>query len=105
MPDLTNAANVIALRAAMPQHVSHSDRPAPCPDSTPASLAARSPEKHFVPFETLWDVNDVAEFLKCSRSWVYKAAENGTLPCLRYGNLLRFDRVAVHLYGQRKGTA
>jgi len=31
--------------------------------------------------QTLWDVRDVAEYLKASVSWVYKAAERGDLPC------------------------
>jgi len=39
----------------------------------------------------LWDANDVARFLKVSRSWVYHRAEGGRLPCIRVGGLLRFD--------------
>src|SRR4051794_8472710 len=35
--------------------------------------------------EALWDVRDVARFLKASVSWVYKAAERGELPCIRVG--------------------
>jgi excisionase family DNA binding protein len=45
--------------------------------------------------QTLWDVRDVARFLKASVSWVYKAAERGDLPCIRIGGLLRFDAGAV----------
>ena len=45
--------------------------------------------------QTLWDVRDVARFLKASVSWVYKAAERGELPCVRIGGLLRFDAQAV----------
>jgi excisionase family DNA binding protein len=41
--------------------------------------------------EALWDANDVARYLKVSRSWVYQRAEAGLLPCLRVGGLLRFD--------------
>jgi excisionase family DNA binding protein len=40
---------------------------------------------------TLWDANDVASFLKVSRSWVYHRAESGELPHLRVGGLLRFE--------------
>jgi excisionase family DNA binding protein len=39
----------------------------------------------------LWDVNDVAQFLSVSRSWIYQRAEQGLLPHLRVGNLLRFE--------------
>ena len=45
--------------------------------------------------QTLWDVRDVARYLKASVSWVYKAAERGELPCVRIGGLLRFDAQAV----------
>ena len=38
-----------------------------------------------------WDANDVANFLKASRSWVYQQAEAGKLPCVRFVGLLRFD--------------
>ena len=37
--------------------------------------------------QTLWDVRDVAQYLKASVSWVYKAAERGELPCVRIGGL------------------
>ena len=36
----------------------------------------------------LWDANDVARYLKASRSWVYHQAEAGRLPHLRIGGLL-----------------
>ena len=44
---------------------------------------------------TLWDANDVAAYLKVSRSWVYHRAEAGLLPCIRVGGLLRFDPDAI----------
>jgi excisionase family DNA binding protein len=43
----------------------------------------------------LWDANDVAEYLKVSRSWVYHRAEAGQLPHVRVGGLLRFDPAAI----------
>ena len=49
---------------------------------------------------TLWDAQDVARFLKVSRSWVYHRAEAGDLPCLRIGGMLRFDPHAVHAFAQ-----
>lgn len=45
---------------------------------------------------TLWDANDVARHLKCSRQTVYRKAEAGQLPCLRvFGSLLRFEPAAI----------
>lgn len=49
---------------------------------------------------TLWDAQDVARFLKVSRSWVYHRAEAGGLPCLRIGGMLRFDPQAVQAFAQ-----
>jgi len=48
--------------------------------------------------EHLWDVNDVANFLKVSRSWVYQKAEAGQLPYLKVGALLRFDPEEIRAY-------
>jgi excisionase family DNA binding protein len=45
--------------------------------------------------DRLWDANDVAAYLKVSRSWVYHRAEAGQLPCVRVGGLLRFDPAAI----------
>ena len=42
------------------------------------------------PSASLWDAQDVARYLKVSRSWVYQRAEAGLLPCVRVGGLLRF---------------
>jgi excisionase family DNA binding protein len=55
--------------------------------------------------QTLWDVRDVAQYLKASVSWVYKAVERGELPCVRIGGLLRFDARAVRAFALgRAGT-
>lgn len=48
--------------------------------------------------EGLWDANDVAAFLKVSRSWVYEKANAGDLPCRRLGALLRFEPDAIRAY-------
>lgn len=48
----------------------------------------------------LWDANDVAAFLKVSRSWVYHRAESGELPHLRVGGLLRFEPVSILAYAR-----
>ncbi len=43
------------------------------------------------PDDELWDVHAAARFLKCSVSWVYHKAEDGTLPVRRLGGWgLRF---------------
>ncbi len=48
--------------------------------------------------DQLWTVKDVAQHLKVSRSWVYLHAEDGTLPCVRIGGLLRFLPVEIEAY-------
>lgn len=50
--------------------------------------------------EARWDANDVAAYLKVSRSWVYQRADSGELPCVRIGALLRFDPDAIRAYGR-----
>jgi excisionase family DNA binding protein len=39
----------------------------------------------------LLDVEEVAKALHVPKSWVYKKAEKGELPCIRVGRYLRFD--------------
>ena len=41
--------------------------------------------------EQLWDAAEVAEYMKCSRSWIYARAEAGLLPHVRIGSLIRFE--------------
>ena len=50
--------------------------------------------------EALWGANDVARYLKASRSWVYHHAEAGDLPCLRVGGLLRFNPETVRAFAR-----
>jgi excisionase family DNA binding protein len=50
--------------------------------------------------DELWDANDVARYLKVSRSWVYHRAESGLLPCLRVGGLVRFDPATVRAFAR-----
>ena len=51
--------------------------------------------------EALWDVRDVARFLKASVSWVYKAAERGELPRARgMGWGLRFVPAELLAYAR-----
>jgi excisionase family DNA binding protein len=53
----------------------------------------------------LWDANDVARYLKVSRSWVYHRAEAGQLPCVRVGGLLRFDPATIRASARGEVTA
>lgn len=55
--------------------------------------------------ENLWTVEDVARFVKCSKSWVYKAAEAGDLPSVRVGSMLRFDPSAVKRFLMQSADA
>ena len=50
--------------------------------------------------DRLWDANNVAQYLKVSRSWVYHHAEDGTLPCLRIGGLLRFEPSSIRAFAR-----
>ncbi len=50
--------------------------------------------------DRLWDANDVAKYVKVSRSWVYHRAEAGLLPCVRVGGLLRFDPASIRAYAR-----
>jgi excisionase family DNA binding protein len=52
------------------------------------------------PPDDLWDANDVARYLKVSRSWVYYRAEAGLLPCIRLGALVRFDPAVVRAFAR-----
>jgi excisionase family DNA binding protein len=56
------------------------------------------------PDDSLWDANDVAAYLKVSRSWVYHRAEAGQLSCLRVGGLLRFDPAAIRAAARGEAT-
>ena len=43
----------------------------------------------------LMRASDVADFLSVSLAWVYKAAADGRLPCVRLGRVVRFERAAI----------
>ena len=50
--------------------------------------------------EQLWTVREVASFLRCSSSKVYRSAEVGHLPKLVIGGQLRFEPEAVRSYAR-----
>ncbi|MBL8913586.1 MAG: helix-turn-helix domain-containing protein [Archangium sp.] len=54
------------------------------------------------PAESLWTVADVAQFLSMSRQWVYKHAELGSLPCVRFGASLRFQASEIRRYVEQR---
>ena len=66
------------------------------PSKTPSPRPPRAHDNR------LWDANDVAEYLKVSRSWVYHRAEAGRLPHVRVGGLLRFDADVVRAYVRKR---
>ena len=43
----------------------------------------------------IWTVEDVARFLKISKSYAYKLAELGKIPYVKLGKSLRFDKEDV----------
>jgi excisionase family DNA binding protein len=51
--------------------------------------------------DKLWTAKQVADYLNVSRSWVYQHSENGTLPRLQIGALVRFDPEAIRAYAHR----
>ncbi len=53
-----------------------------------------------VGLDTLWDANDVAHYLKASRSWVYQKAEAGVIPSVRIFGLLRFHPGAIRAFAR-----
>lgn len=55
--------------------------------------------------EPLIRVEDVARLLSISKSWVYKEAEAGRLPCLYVGAALRFRPEAIRKYIEQLGRA
>ena len=50
----------------------------------------------------LWTADDVAKYLRVSRSWVYQHAEAGTIPVIRFpgSSLLRFDPDKIRAYAR-----
>jgi len=64
--------------------------------------ARRAPRPATPVSDELWDANDVARYLRVSRSWVYHRAEAGQLPHLRVGGLLRFDADVVRAFARKK---
>lgn len=71
--------------------------PAPAPRTQESSQAVR-PEAPAAVDDGYWTVEKVAVFLAMSVSWVYKRAEDGTLPVRRFGNQLRFKASEIRAW-------
>lgn len=56
-------------------------------------------------YEPLWNARQAAEFLHCSVSKIYKAAEANTLPCVRDGRSLRFKPSEIRAYVEKLRAA
>lgn len=52
--------------------------------------------------DSLWTADQVATYLRVSRSWVYQHAESGSIPVIRLpsSSLLRFDPEMVRRYAR-----
>jgi excisionase family DNA binding protein len=62
------------------------------------------PSEDVMPSPTLWTVKEAAEYLRCSRSYLYKAAERDLLPTIRIGRMLRFSPELVRAFANRTAT-
>lgn len=54
--------------------------------------------------QELWDVRQVATYLRASESWVYKLASSRRIPCQRTGRLLRFRKDEIDAWLSRGGS-
>src|SRR5690242_18967059 len=54
----------------------------------------------------MWKAEDVATFLRASKSWVYERAAEGTIPCIRISGMLRFspEKIRAFANGELEGT-
>lgn len=65
---------------------------------TSGSIAGNSPE-------SVWDVPDVARFLKVSEKTVRNRVADGTIPYRRIGRLVRFDPAEIREWFNEQGEA
>ena len=52
--------------------------------------------------EDLITVKELCKMLKVSKSWATRAAQQGFLPCYRFGNLLRFKWCDVQDFVEKR---
>lgn len=65
-----------------------------------AAVETKAPPTAPAEPENLWTAKRTAEFLGCSPSKVYQAAEAGVLPCLHIVGQLRFEPEAVRRWAR-----
>jgi excisionase family DNA binding protein len=55
--------------------------------------------------EEFLTVEEAAKRLNMSTSWVYKAGQRGTLPCVRFGGAVRFPWTAIYEWARNRSAA
>lgn len=104
--DLSRAAKDAAARARLLaeslDHLAHILNALEAP-ATATHRAEMSPRSRDDDLQPLWTIEDVAAFLKASKSWVYHAAQSGRLPCIRVLRCLRFEPRAVKAWALAGG--
>lgn len=50
--------------------------------------------------ERLWNVQEVASYLRMSTKWVYRFAATGRLPCCHVGGARRFEPEAIRAWAR-----
>jgi excisionase family DNA binding protein len=54
-------------------------------------------DNHFIQLgESLWTVDDVAEYLKLQPETIRSMARRGELPAIKLGKVWRFNKIAIH---------
>jgi excisionase family DNA binding protein len=68
------------------------------------TAASAFPNPGLLASPALWDVHDVARYLKVSVRWVYDRVQRGAMPHRRLGKHLRFDPEAVRRFALEDPT-
>jgi predicted DNA-binding transcriptional regulator AlpA len=69
-------------------------------DFAAVATAPAAPAKAAEPEGGLWDADDLASYLKASRSWVYDAAAADRIPSIHVSGMLRFDPAAIKAWAK-----
>ncbi len=73
-------------------------------DLATVARSPAAPAKAPEPEGGLWDADDLASYLKASRSWVYDAAAADRIPSIRVSGMLRFDPEAIKAWAKGSRT-
>ena len=52
--------------------------------------------------ESLWNVKDLAKYLRTTTHAIYKLVERGQVPCIRIGKSIRFDPAEIREWVKSK---